>query len=172
MADVKPLSLRQNTIYNAVGSLAYQGFQWLITVLVVLLSSDYANSGVLAYAMTVGNMFSSIAIYSTRAFQVSDTKNKYSQSNYIAFRVVTIFIAGVICIIYSLVITQSVSSIVVVLLYLLFKADESFALILYGADQKLIGWTISVFRNWFEVFYRYRVSAGCCISRKVWRCLS
>lgn len=33
-------------------------------------------------------------------------------------------------------ITQSVSSIVVVLLYLLFKADESFALILYGADQK------------------------------------
>lgn len=69
MADVKPLSLRQNTIYNAVGSLAYQGFQWLITVLVVLLSSDYANSGVLAYAMTVGNMFSSIAIYSTRAFR-------------------------------------------------------------------------------------------------------
>lgn len=134
--DVKPLSMRQNTIYNAIGCLAYQGFQWLITVLVVTLSSGYANSGILAYAMTVGNIFSAVAIYSVRAFQVSDVENKYAQQNYIAFRLTTIMASGLICIAYTLTITHSAVSVIAVLVYLLFKADEAFSLILYGADQK------------------------------------
>jgi len=76
-------------LFNTVGSLTYQGYLWLTTVLVVILSNGYTGSGVLALAMTIGNMFNPIATYSMRTFQVSDVKGTYSQSSYVGFRLVT-----------------------------------------------------------------------------------
>lgn len=57
-----PLSTKRNTLWNAAGCIFYLGCQWLTTVLVVVLSTDYNNSGALAFAMSVGNMFASVSL--------------------------------------------------------------------------------------------------------------
>lgn len=102
----------------------------------MLLSASYENSGILAYAMTMGNIFSPIAIYSIRTYQVSDVENTHSLQNYIAFRLITITVGFIFCIPYSALITPAWSTMLAVLAFLVFKADESFASVCYGAEQK------------------------------------
>ena len=133
---MKELTLKQNLLWNTVGCLIYQGCQWLTTILVVLLSTSYENSGILAFAMATGNVYTGLATYNVRTFQVSDINNQFSSKNYIGFRIATILIATVACLAYSFAVAPSLSTGVAIAAYLLFKADESFVNVLYGIDQK------------------------------------
>lgn len=135
--DIKPLSTFQNTIWNALGCLFYLGCQWLTTVMVVRLSSSYSNSGLYAFAMASGIIFASIALYKVRTFQVSDLNNQFTSAEYIAFRIITIFIGWIVCLVYIPIATSfEPSYIFVSFLYLIFKSDESFSDVLYGVYQK------------------------------------
>ena len=129
------LGLRENVIWNTVGSVFYQGCMWLLTVLVVRLSSDYQNSGMLAFAMSVGNVYFVMGTYNMRTFQVSDVNRLYSTRNYVALRVLTVSVSYALCLIYSTLISPSPQTLLVVIVFLLFKADEAFVNVLYGADQ-------------------------------------
>lgn len=134
---IEPLSVAQNTIFNAIGCLCYLGCQWVTTVMVVRLSSSYENSGLYAFAMATGIIFASIALYKVRTFQVSDISNQFSNSSYIAFRLITILIGWSICAVYIPIATnRQMNLITVSLLYLVFKTDESFSDVLYGIYQK------------------------------------
>lgn len=131
-----PVSIQKNILYNTIGSLTYQGCLWLVTVLVVVLSRGYGSSGMLSYAMSVGNMFVPIATFSLRSYQVSDVQGRFSQSNYVGFRLVTICLSFAIIIPYSSLVTNDASTLAAVVLFLLFKTDESFCDVLYGVDQR------------------------------------
>lgn len=48
---MKQLSLKANMLWNSFGSLFYSGCQWLVTVMVVRLSTSYEAAGILAVAM-------------------------------------------------------------------------------------------------------------------------
>ncbi len=133
---MKELSLKQNLLWNTVGCLIYQGCQWLTTVLVVLLSSSYDNSGILAFAMATGNICTAISTYSVRTFQVSDIKGQFSSENYVGFRVITVLGGTAACVVYAFIFSPSVTTSIAMVAYLLFKADESFVNVLYGIDQK------------------------------------
>lgn len=122
-------------LWNTIGCLLYQGCLWAITILVVTLSG-YTNSGYLAFAMAMGNIFFPLATYNVRTFQVSDIKNEFSSDNYIAFRIVTIAIALVIVIAYALFSTPASELIFATLAWMIFKSDESFCNVYYGVDQK------------------------------------
>lgn len=135
-AHVKQLTIKQNVAWNTIGCLLYQGCQWLTTVVVVLLSQSYENSGALAFAMATGNIFFAIATFSVRTFQVSDISNRFSSGNYVAFRFVTIGIACVICVLYTVWVSTDLWVALATAVYLLFKADESFSNVLYAIDQK------------------------------------
>ncbi len=132
----EPLSTKENTLWNAFGCLFYLGCQWLITVLVVLLSSGYDNSGILAYAMSIGNMFASVSLYKIRTFQVSDINNRFSPNNYIALRLFTVAVSFIASGVYLVATTNNTDMIIATLLYLVFKADETFSDVLYGIEQK------------------------------------
>ena len=132
----EPLDIKKNMLYNTIGSLTYQGCLWITTVLVVILSNGYSDSGILSFAMTIGNMFSAIGTYSMRTYQVSDVKGKYSQSNYVAFRLITLLIGLVVIGIYSVAVSPDSLTLIAVFAYLLFKIDESFCDVLYGVDQR------------------------------------
>lgn len=134
--QTEPKSLRSNALWNSFGSMFYMGCQWLITVFVVILSPNFDNSGILAYAMSVGLIFSAMGTYSIRPFQISDLDNEYSSSNYTAFRLITNTLSLLICIIYILAITPRFDLITASILYLAFKFDESFSDVLYGIYQK------------------------------------
>lgn len=129
-------SIRRNMLFNTIGSLTYQGCLWITTVLVVILSDGYSASGILSFAMTVGNMFTAVGTYNMRTYQISDTKNEYSQSNYVGFRIVTLAIGAVSMAIYSLFVAPDSLTYIAVLAFLLFKIDESFCDVLYGVDQR------------------------------------
>ena len=132
----KALSIRKNMIWNGVGASLYQGCQWLITIVVVVLSSSYENSGALAFAMASGNVFSGLSVFNAHTFQLADTENRFSPQNYISFRLITVTFAYVLCVAYSAFVSPSVETTIATVLYLLFKADESFVNVLYGIDQK------------------------------------
>ena len=135
-SSIEPLSPLANTIWNAAGCFFYLGCQWLITILVVIFSDGFNDSGVLAYAMSAGNMFASIGLYKIRTFQVSDIRNEYKQQHYIAFRIITITISACLTILYLAIMAQSFAIFSSSLLYLLFKADETFNDVLFGIDQR------------------------------------
>lgn len=132
-----PLTTMQNTLWNAAGCVFYLGCQWLTTVLVVRISQDYSASGNLAFAMAVGIIFASIALYKIRTFQVSDLHGEYSESEYVTFRLATILLGFCVCAVYLPITSQcSMSLIIPSAAYLLFKADESFSDVIYGIYQQ------------------------------------
>ena len=120
--------MKANIAWNTIGSVFYQGCLWLMTVLVVRLSADYQNSGMLAFAMSIGNIYTALGTYTMRTYQVSDVKNENSAGNYVALRFVTVFGALIACGIYGLAVSPTPAT--------LFKADESFVNVMYGCDQK------------------------------------
>ena len=130
------VGLKANIAWNTIGSVFYQGCLWLMTVLVVRLSNDYQNSGSLAFAMSIGNIYTALGTYTVRTFQVSDVKNTYSTSNYVGLRLVTVLGALLGCGAYGLALSPSFATRAAVVTFLLFKADESFVNVLYGCDQK------------------------------------
>ena len=134
-AETKPLSLKQNMLWNSIGSFLYLFCQWAITVLVVRLSSGYDSAGVLAIAMSIGNLFTPFAIYKMRTYQVSDTSGEYSTGQYVAFRLITIAIALVGCSLYA-VLTCRAETYLTIFTYLVFKAIDIFIDVLHGLDQQ------------------------------------
>lgn len=136
LKQANKLGIKGNIAWNTAGSVFYQGCLWLMTVLVVRLSNDYQNSGCLAFAMSIGNIYTALGTYTVRTFQVADVDNKYSASNYVGFRLITVVAALVICGTYGLTISPSAATLHAVLSFLVFKADEAFVNVLYGCDQK------------------------------------
>lgn len=145
---MKRLSVRENMIWNSVGSLLYSGCQWLITVLVVRLSPDYDAAGVLALAMAISNVFAPIALYKIRAYQVSDVHEETSSGEYVGFRFVTIGIALVGVMAYAA-LTCASNALPCIFLYLVFRSIDSFIDVLHGIDQQhyrmdYCGWSMGV----------------------------
>lgn len=104
--------------------------------LVVVLSTDYNNSGALAFAMSVGNMFASVSLYKMRTYQVSDISCEHSAKDYIGFRFVSILFSLIMSCIYVAAISDNASFLVATFVFLVFKIDETFVDVLYGVDQK------------------------------------
>lgn len=130
-----PISIKQNMIWNSVGSLIYLGLQWLITIFVVRLSSGYDAAGQLSLAMAISNIFTPFAMYKVRAYQISDVRGEYAAGEYVGFRILTIAVSCVVVGIYT-VITCDPSTYLVIAGYVLFKAVDVFIDVLHGVDQK------------------------------------
>jgi len=128
--------LAKNTIWNSAGVLTYYACQWLITVIVVRLSLDYTNAGYLALAISVTNVFATIATYNIRAFQVSDIQGEFSDSEYVATRLLTCAISFLLCVVFVLIAGFSPIQIAIVLCYMVFRAHDAFLDVLHGIYQK------------------------------------
>lgn len=131
----KSLNTKANFLWNTTGSLLYFGCQWLTTVLVVVLSKNYENSGILAFAMATGVLFASIGLFGMRPVLVGDIDQKFSYQNYTAFRAISNLSGAIICIIYSVFICNDTTSLFVSLAYILFKIDECTSDVLYAIEQ-------------------------------------
>lgn len=130
----KELTLRQNMLWNSAGSLFYLGTQWLITIVVVRLSTGYDAAGVLTLAMSVYGIFSPIAEYRMYIYQVSDVRKENELGEYVAFRAVTCGISLVLCVAYSLV-TCAFDVVLPIFLYGVYKCASSMIDVLHAQDQ-------------------------------------
>ncbi|MEG1182056.1 MAG: hypothetical protein RSD39_08490, partial [Oscillospiraceae bacterium] len=133
-------TLRRNLVFNTAGSLIYFGCQWLITGLFVKQFSaggaGLENTGLLATAMAVTNIFLTLASYGMRTFQVSDIVEKYSNGTYITSRCVTVFAAIVLCALYTVMSGYSGTQALCIYIFLMYKLLESITDIFHGCCQK------------------------------------
>lgn len=129
------LSLKSNMIWNSVGSFVYLVCNWLITVLVVSLSTSYSASGALAVAMAVGNIAATIALFKVRPVQVASSDEDYLLCDYVGFRLATSFAALLFSAVYA-VFTTSIDNLLPVNLYVVFKIIESFVDVYHAEFQR------------------------------------
>lgn len=130
-----PLSTKANMLWNSIGSMTYLGCQWLTTVLVVRLSSNYDDAGLLSLAMSVSAIFNTLACYKMNTYQVSDVQHENTLSEYLGFRAVTLTIATVLCAIYTL-LACPLSSFATIMLYFGFKGIALVIDVLHAVDQQ------------------------------------
>jgi len=126
--------LVKNTIWNSIGVITYFACQWLITVIIVWLSDDYANRGNLQLAMDITNFFNMVALYNVRPFQISDTKGEYKDSEYVAARLITCAASILFCAVFVLIVDFSAMQRLIIICYMVFRANEAFIDVLHGID--------------------------------------
>ena len=129
------LSLGRNAALNTAGFLIYCLCQWALTLVVVRLRPG-GDVGLLQLAMTVTNIFTALANYNMRTFQISDVREEYSPGVYTASRILTCGAALAVCLLYSLAWGYGGESLVCILWYMAYRLSESYADVLHGVDQQ------------------------------------
>ena len=127
--------MRKQQFQILIGNFVYLFAQWAITVLVVKLSHDYYSAGLLGLAMTITNIFYIISSYGLRLYQVSDVNHEYDDNIYIISRMITVPVAIVLCVGYSVIIGYSGESILVIILFMLYKSFEAASDVFHGILQ-------------------------------------
>ena len=132
----KKLSVGQNALFNSVGAMFYLGCQWLITVLVVKLGS-YEAAGHLSLAMSITNIFFTIASFGGRTFQASDYQEKYKTATYVSTRLFTCLCATLLCAV-TVFFNRHYTpyQMACILLYMLFRAAEALIDTFQAIQQK------------------------------------
>ncbi len=129
-------TLARNICWNTFGSLFYLFCQWLLSVLVVRISGSFENAGILSLAMSISTFFSVITLFNVRNYQVSDSKELYTSSDYIIHRLATCGVSLVFCIVFVLVNPYDLITSLSVIAFMLVKLVEGFADVLHGIAQK------------------------------------
>lgn len=127
--------INKNIFWNAVGNTAYNGLQWLITVIVTR-RAGFGEAGILALAMSLSLTFRTVAYFGIRNFQVSDNKNRYSDGDYMGFRIITCTASVFLCMIFAAVNGYGSVQIIAIFLYMLFRISEGFSDFFQGVMQK------------------------------------
>ena len=129
------LSLKKQMLWNAAGNVVYLACQWFITVLVTRMGG-FGDAGLLSVAMSFSAVFQTIAMFGIRNYQVSDLAGEYSDTQYVAFRVLTCSLAMASCMAAALVMRYWSLQLLAVFLFMLFRLAEAFADVLHGIAQK------------------------------------
>jgi O-antigen/teichoic acid export membrane protein len=127
--------MKKNIALNTFGNLIYNLCQWILTILVVRLSTNYENAGYLGLAMTTGSTYSAIALWGMRNYQISDVKNVFSDSEYISSRIITCILAYVCCAL-GCIFGNSSYQIFCIDAFMICRISEAFVDVLHGMDQK------------------------------------
>ena len=129
------ISLKQNMIYNTIGSAIYLGLQWLITILVVRISG-YEDAGILSLAMSISNVIYAISTFSMRGYQSSDVKEEFDNYTYIMSRIFTCSIGMLLTFLFLLFTSYNIYTKVSIFVYLFFKTSEALVDVFHGAEQR------------------------------------
>lgn len=134
----RELSIKQNMLYNTIGSIFYLGCQWLITVIVVHLG-DFDMAGNLTVAISLSNTFSTIATYGMKNYQVSDTNNMYTSSEYVSTRIITCLFSILLAIGFlALNSHYTLAQMGIIFSYIIYRIIEAFVDVLQGIQQKAL----------------------------------
>lgn len=134
--------IMKNTIYNTVGSFVYLFSQWVMSILVVRLSGSYEEAGVFSTALSVTNVFYVIATFSIRNYQVADINGRFSNGEYVLFRIFTCALSFVLLPLYLIVMRYSLYTALSVMCYMIIKIAEAMIDVLQGIFQK--AWRLDI----------------------------
>lgn len=129
------LKVKNNIIYNTIGTFFYFFCQWAITVLVVKLGG-YSNGGILSITISMTNIFYMISMYGVRSFQVSDIKNRYKDGDYLLLRIITSIISSIFFGIVLFYLEYDRAIQLCMIIYMFFKLGESVTDLNFGFFQR------------------------------------
>lgn len=134
METTEQLSIRQNMLWNSIGSLTNLGCQWVITVLVVRLASNYEIAGVYSLAMSIFNMFSQLAQYRMYTVQISDVQHENTVGEYFTFRLITVAASLFLLGLYAF-ITCRMEAMPAILIYAVYKSAGLLIDVMHASNQ-------------------------------------
>ena len=132
----KKLTIFENVVWNTIGSLTYLICQWLLTLVVVRVSDDMTNAGNLSLAMSVTNIFYSLACFQVRPYLVSDLNNHYKINEYSVFRICTCVASTLMCAIYLCLYGYNRQQFICIMIYMLYKVGEAWVDLLHAYEQR------------------------------------
>lgn len=135
MTKQHELSIKQNMLWNMAGSIASLVCQYLITVLVVRLSSGLDDAGLYSLAMSIYGIFSPIANYGIYSYLATDIRNEYSLGEYITLVMITSSICVLLVTFYS-VLTCRENAWGVIVAYIIYRIAGIILDIMHAYDQK------------------------------------
>lgn len=131
----KPLSIKKNMLWNSFGSVCNLGCAWLITVFIVRFSNNFEAAGLYALAMSIYGIFAPVAQFRTYVYQISDLDQEHSVGEYLAFRLLTCFLALFLLCGYVVITNQS-DAFIVIFLYSIYKLASLMIDVFHATEQK------------------------------------
>ena len=122
-------------LWNSVGNLIYLAAQWLYTYIVIWLMG-FDSAGLFSLAMSIATIFSGIATYSMRNYQVSDLANAFSQRDYILSRIITSLSSLLLCLLFVGFSDYGAYTAACIASFALFKGAEALSDVYQGILQR------------------------------------
>lgn len=126
---------KRNAAYNSFGTFFYFFCQWLLTILVVRLSG-YEDAGIFSLSISITNVFYCISLYGMRNYQVSDITGRFTDSDYIYIRLLTIAISLLLFAISLCFLNLPRYTLICTVLYMGYKMEEAISDLLFALNQK------------------------------------
>ena len=134
VASANRQAVGRTMVWLSVGTIAYLGAQWLLTVAVVRLLGQAAN-GDYTLALSGSAVAYAVVLFGMRPFQISDTRREFSDATYIASRFPSAALATAVFVVF-LPFTADVGRLwPLLLLFLGFRLTEGFFDVLHGILQ-------------------------------------
>ena len=133
--NISPQAIQKNMLWNVAGSVGFIGAQWMMTILIVHLAG-YTEAGYLSLGLSLTNLFTNIAYFCIRNYQVSDGAGKYSADLYVTHRVVAAFVAFTLYTLFVLANGYSLYVTAFLLLFMVYRLHEPVVDVFHGIDQK------------------------------------
>ena len=135
-------TVTKNVLWNTAGSLFYFVCQWLLSVAVVRFSNGFEDAGILSLAMSITNIFATIALFNIRNYQVSDSNIEFSSSDYNFHRILTCLSALILCCGFVILNSYNFYISASIIFYMVVKLVEAYADVLHGMAQ--IKWRLDI----------------------------
>ncbi len=132
--------IRANMLWNVIGSFGFIGAQWAMTILIVHLAG-YSESGILSLGLSLTNVFTNIAYFCVRNFQVSD-RDRYSADTYVTHRLIMTVIAILLYAGFVLVNGYNEYTTIFLILFMLYRVSEALVDVFHGIDQR--SWRLDI----------------------------
>lgn len=140
MQSVTQETIRKNMLWNIIGSVGFIGAQWLMTILIVHLAG-YSEAGYLSLGLSLTNVFTNIAYFCIRNYQVSDV-GKYSQDIYVTHRMALSVIAFAFYAVFVGMNAYPAYVLAFLLLFMLYRLNEAIVDVFHGIDQR--AWRLDI----------------------------
>lgn len=132
---MKKNNLKKSFLWNTLGN-SINSFNSLFFLIIVTRINGIKDAGIFTFAFATTAMLYSIALYFGRTFQVTETKKKISDKEFIIHRFISSFFMMIIALIFCLIKCYNSSKFVVFLLLTSFRFLEAISDIYHGILQK------------------------------------
>ncbi|MBP5492449.1 MAG: elongation of very long chain fatty acids protein [Clostridiales bacterium] len=126
---------RKNVIWNTIG-ITMNSFTSLFFMMIINHINGPDFGGIYNFSFSVASLLFVIGIYSTRTFQVSESKGKYNDTEYLIGKVITVALMMISIFVMILIRNYTATKNAILVILVAYKCIEAFCDTLYGYMQK------------------------------------